>query len=49
VNLSVDEQTMTTFNPMNEPTNDLQYIQDMQKLELWTSAMGFMQVEHEGF
>lgn len=47
--LNVDEQTKTKFDPINEPRNDLQYIQDMQKLELWTSAMDFMEVEHEGF
>ena len=48
-NLNVDEQTKTKFDPINEARNNLQYIQDMQILELWTSAMGFMEVEQEGF
>jgi hypothetical protein len=49
LNLNVDEQIKNKFHPINEPRDDLQYIQDTQKLELWTSAMDFMEVEHEGF
>lgn len=42
LNLNVDEQTKTKFDRVYEARNNLQYIQYMKILELWTSAMGFM-------